>query len=446
MTTGDAKVEEREAWARLLDQALGERASTLEARASALDALQAHNDELRGVNERLVIATLAAQELRDEAQAAQRQQEEFLAMLAHELRNPLAPIRTAVELLDRLDGQPVPKAVLQVVRRQVDQMVRLLDDLLDASRVTHGKVVLQRRAVAVTEFLEQAIETCAVALAGKHQRLELDLQSAPPFIDGDPVRLTQIMSNLLHNAVKYTQEGGHIAVSVRQQGDLAVIRVRDNGIGISPEALPIVFDLFAQDARTLSRAQGGLGIGLTVVSRMVELHGGTVEARSGGRDQGSEFIVTLPCIERAAAPDRVIEIVADPAPGPARILVVEDNIDAGDILAELLRLSGHDVTLARDGEAGLEEFDRTRPQIVLCDIGLPGIDGYEVASRMRARGFVQRPSIIAITGYSSEKASEKAVDAGFDEYVIKPVDPNALLRLVDATLRFEAAHRDPPRG
>ena len=444
MTTGDTEGVEREAWSRLLDQALGERASALEARASALDALQAHNDELLGVNERLVIATLAAQELRDEAQAAQRRQDEFLAMLAHELRNPLAPIRSAVELLDRLDGQPIPKKLLQVVRRQVEQMARLLDDLLDASRVTHGKVILRRRATAVTDFVQQAIETCADAVAVKHQRLRLDLQSAPLFIDGDPLRLTQIMSNLLQNAVKYTQDGGDIAISVRQQGNVAVIRVRDNGIGISPEALPIVFDLFAQDSRTLSRAQGGLGIGLTVVSRMVELHGGTVEALSGGRDQGSEFIVTLPCIERTPAPDPVVEIVADPAPGPARILVVEDNVDAGDILVELLRMSGHDVTLARDGESGLEEFDRTRPQIVLCDIGLPGIDGYEVAARMRARGLVQRPSIIAVTGYGSEKASEKAVDAGFDEYMIKPVDPNALLRLVDATLRFEAARRERP--
>ncbi len=436
MNTRDAELEEREACSRLMDQALGERASALEARASALDAREAHNDELRSVNERLVIATVTAQELRDEAQAARRQQDEFLAMLAHELRNPLAPIRTAVELLDRLDGQSIPKAVLQAVRRQVEQMVRLLDDLLDASRLTHGKVILQRRATAVTEFLQQALETCADALAEKHQRLEVDLPPAPLFIDGDPVRLTQIMSNLLQNAVKYTQDGGDIAVSVRQQGAVAELRVRDNGIGIAPEALPTVFDLFVQDHRNLSRSQGGLGIGLTVVSRMVELHGGTVEALSGGRDQGSEFIVTLPCVERDALPDRIIETVAGRTAGSARILVVEDNVDAGDILAELLRLSGHDVTLARDGEAGLEQFDRTLPQLVLCDIGLPGIDGYEVASRMRARGQALRPSIVAITGYSGAKASERALEAGFDESVIKPVDPEALLRLVDAALRI----------
>jgi signal transduction histidine kinase/CheY-like chemotaxis protein len=457
--TREAASDEREADSRLMDRALGERATALDDRESGLrtrenmawqheDAqrvvditlaeLEAHNRELRDANERLVIATVTAHELREAAQAARRQQDEFLAMLAHELRNPLAPIRTAVELLDRLDGQPIPKAVLQVIRRQVEQMVRLLDDLLDASRVTHGKVTLQRRKTAVTEFLEQALESCSDAIAEKRQGLDIDLPSVPLFIDGDPARLTQIVTNLLQNAVKYTQEGGAIAVSARQRGATVVIRVRDNGIGISPEALPHVFDLFAQDDRALGRAQGGLGVGLTVVSRMVELHGGAVEAHSGGRDQGSEFIVTLPCIEGDAEPDGALETVAIPAPASARILVVEDNIDAGAVLAQLLRLSGHDVTVALDGEAGLEQFDRTLPEVVLCDIGLPGIDGYEVAARMRTRDHVPRPSIIAITGYGGSKASGQAIEAGFDDYVIKPVNTEALLRLI-----AEARHRDP---
>jgi signal transduction histidine kinase/CheY-like chemotaxis protein len=456
---------EREAELRLMDAAFEEHARVLQERASALadreaavqrredqawlreDAhrlvdlaivqLETHNRELLQANEKLVLATLTAQELREEAQLMHRRQDEFLAMLAHELRNPLAPVSTVVELLGRLDGKPVPAAVLGVLRRQVQHMVRLVDDLLDVSRVTQGKVTLQRRPTAVAEFIHQAVETSRDLIAARGQRLTLELEAAPLFVDGDPVRLAQIFSNLLQNAAKYTQEGGEIAVSARRQGEMVELRVRDNGSGISAEALPHIFDLFAQDERELDRVHGGLGIGLTVVRRMAAMHGGTVVAHSKGRGLGSEFTVTLPYIEREHETRSTARAVAALAPASARILLIEDNVDAGQTLADLLRLSGHDVDVALDGQSGLEHFQRFRPQIVLCDIGLPGMDGYEVVAQLRAIERDPKPAVIAVTGYGGSRNAERALAAGFDQYVVKPVDPEALLRIIDSALRVE---------
>ena len=450
---------------RILDQALDLRATALEVRAAGLDEeekqlrrresavwlredaqrlidiavaeLEAHNVELTAANEKLIMATLAAQELREAAQTASRRQDEFLAMLAHELRNPLAPISTAVELLSMLGAKPVPATLLAMIRRQVQHMVRLLDDLLDASRVTEGKVALQVRRVAVAEFIQQAVETTRDLIRTKEQRLALDLPATPLYMSGDPARLVQIVSNLLQNSAKYTPRGGDISISARQDGDKIVLRVRDNGMGISAKALPHVFDLFVQDERALSRAEGGLGIGLTVVRRMVELHGGAVEAHSKGRDQGSEFAVTFPSTGRVEEAEPSATAVAFLAPTPTSILVVEDNVDAGDALAQLLRLSGHDVEVALDGFEGIGRFDESRPRVVLCDIGLPGINGYEVAQRMRTRRHEPRPAIIAITGYGDTQASERAFAAGFDHCVVKPVNPEALLRLIDSALLAE---------
>ena len=405
-----------------------------ETAAEAQAKVEARNSELRQANEHLVIATLAAKELTEAADLAHRRQDEFLAMLAHELRNPLAPIRSAVALLARMNStEPMLPLIREVIQRQVGHMARLLDDLLDVSRVTSGKVTLQRRPTAVGEFVDQAVETCRALIDARHQLLTLDMPATPPFVDGDPVRLAQIVGNLLHNAAKYTQEGGAIALSARRQGETVVIRVSDNGIGISAEALPHIFDLFTQDERSLSRSQGGLGIGLTVVRSMVELHAGTVEARSGGLGQGSAFIVTLPRLEHVVEAASTFASAA-PAPTRARILLIDDNVDAGVILAMLLRLSGHEVAVALDGPSALEAFAEVRPQIVLCDIGLPGMDGYAVAARMRERGPGPMPVMIALTGYGGSKDRERALAAGFDHHLVKPADPEALLRLIDSAM------------
>ncbi len=401
-------------------------------------AVETQNSELRQANEHLILATIEAQELREDAVIARRRQDEFLAMLAHELRNPLGPIRNAVEILARLDdAQPIPRPVLDIIRRQVQQMVRLIDDLLDVSRVTQGKVTLQRRPTEVTEFINRAVEATSELVKERSQQLTLELPAVPLYVDGDAVRLAQVFSNLLQNASKYTQAGGSITLHAERKGESVVIRVIDNGMGISAKALPHVFDLFAQDERAMARSQGGLGIGLTVVRRMVELHGGTVEVSSDGRGQGSEFVVMLPRLEHRGEAEIAPRAVGLMAPVPARVLLIEDKVDAGEILAALLSQSGHKVEVALDGQAGLDLFDRFNPQVVLCDIGLPGLDGYEVAIRMRERRPTRRPAMIALTGYGSAKDHERSMAAGFDHHVVKPANPEVLLRIIDSAMRAE---------
>ena len=451
-------LEEREVLLRSLEAALEARSRAIDARESAVrkreeiasqreDAhhlvdqamtqLAAQNEDLLSANQKLVMATLAAQELREAAQLARRRQDEFLAMLAHELRNPLAPISSVVEVLAKLDGQPIPPKMIEIARRQITHLVRLVDDLLDVSRVTEGKVLLQRRRTEVADFVQQAIETCRSDLVARQHRFTAEFDPESLFVDGDQVRLTQIITNLLQNAARYTPDGGEISVQARRQGDQVEIRVRDNGAGITAEALPHVFDLFVQDERPLSRAEGGLGIGLTVVRRMVEMHGGTVQAFSEGRDRGSEFIVRLPAIQAPGFPKLAPPAAAALAPVAARILIVEDNVDAGNALAELLRLSGHKVEIALDGPSGLKRFEECRPQVVVCDIGLPGLDGYEVVTRMRQSRHDPRPALIALSGYGGPTYADRALQAGFDHHIVKPVNPEEILRLIDAAMRLE---------
>lgn len=400
--------------------------------------VETQNSELRQANEHLILATIEAQELREASLIARRRQDEFLAMLGHELRNPLGPIRNAVEILARLDdAQPIPRPILDIIRRQVQQMVRLLDDLLDVARVTQGKVTLQRRPTEVFEFVNRAVEATSDLIKEQSQQFTLELPALPLYVDGDAVRLAQVVSNLLQNASKYTRAGGSITLRAERAGELVVIRVIDTGMGISAKALPYVFELFAQDERAMARSQGGLGIGLTVVRRMVELHEGTVEVFSGGRDRGSEFVVTLPRLEHRGEAEVVSRAVGLLAPVPARVLLIEDKVDAGEILAELLSQSGHEVEVALDGQTGLDLFDRFNPHVVLCDIGLPGLDGYEVAIRMRERRPTQRPALVALTGYGSAKDHERSLAAGFDDHVVKPANPEALLRIIDSAMRAQ---------
>ncbi len=427
-------VTDRENAARLREDGAGLREAAQRVTDEA-QQLKARNSELRDANEHLILATLAADELTEAAALARRRQDEFLAMLAHELRNPLAPIRGAAALLVRVDStDPMLPLIRKVIQRQVEHMARLIDDLLDVSRVTQGKVTLQRQPTAVTEFVDHAVETCRELIDARHQQLTLDIPVTPLYVDGDPVRLAQIIGNLLHNAAKYTQAGGAITVSVQRHRDTVVIRVTDNGVGIVAELLPHIFEMFTQDDRSLSRTETGLGIGLTVARSMVELHGGTVEARSGGRGQGSEFIVILPCIEHVVERALAKPAGAATAATAARILLIDDNADAGEILAMLLRASGHEVETALDGPRALKFFAQVRPQVVLCDIAMPGMDGYQIAAQMRERCQGPMPVMIALTGYGDSQNRDQALAAGFDHHVVKPADPEALQRLIESAL------------
>lgn len=393
--------------------------------------VEAGSGDLREANEHLVMATLAAERLEEAAQKSRHLQDEFLAMLAHELRNPLAPIRSAVALMARIDTvDPRLATIREVIGRQVEHMARLLDDLLDASRVTSGKVTLQRRTVKVSEFVDQAVEMYRALIDSQQQHLTLDLPVNPIYVDGDPTRLAQIIGNLLHNAAKYTQEGGDLALIAKAEGDKVVIRVTDSGSGISAEILPHIFDLFAQEERSLSRSQGGLGIGLTVVRSMVELHGGTVSARSDGLGAGSEFTVVLPRTKEIEEP--ALQPTPEPAFVSARILLVDDNVDAGVMLSMLLQMSGYEVEVAPDGPRALAAFARQRSQVVVSDIGLPGMNGYELAMRLRqscAAGD-SSPLLIALTGYEGPEDRKRALAAGFDHHLAKPVDFEDLLKLI----------------
>jgi two-component system, sensor histidine kinase len=392
-----------------------------------------HFADLREANQQLVMATLDAQTATETAELEGREKERFLAMLAHELRNPLAPIVNALAIMRRTPpADPTLAWVHDIIKRQVDQLTHLLDELLEVSRLTSGKVVLKRRPIEISESMRHAIEASQPLIRGRHQHLSVHFPPQPLTVDGDPTRLVQIFSNLLHNAAKYTPEGGSIAFSAERQGDAVVLRVTDSGCGIAPEALPHVFEMFTQEHRSLSRAQGGLGIGLAVVRSLAELHGGSVEAKSPGSDGvGSEFIVVLPLVRNLPLGAASIAPVELAAPDPAfRIVVIEDNVDSNESLTAVLTMVGHEVSSAFDGKTGFEMVRETVPQIVLCDIGLPGMSGYEVVERLRETGHVPMPVMIALTGYGQAEDLTRTLAAGFDHHLTKPVDVEALLRLV----------------
>jgi PAS domain S-box-containing protein len=371
--------------------------------------------------------------------AADRRKDEFLAMLAHELRNPLAPIRNAVEIL-KLRGTSDPKLAwpLDVIDRQVDHLTRLVDDLLDVSRITRGRIELKKEVVDLVTVVGRAVEASRPLIDARKQHLEIVLPAETARIEGDVTRLSQVLSNLLHNAAKYTEEGGHLALHAGCEGDEVVVRVRDDGMGIAPDVLPHVFELFTQSERTLDRAQGGLGIGLTVVKRLVEMHGGRVEAASGGTGCGSEFTVRLPAVrttspEYADAGDERPAVIPPPADA-RRILVVDDNVDAAESMALLLGLGGHAVRTAHDGPSGIQAARELAPDVVVLDIGLPGMNGYEVARALREDPRLRAVILIALTGYGTTEDRGRALGAGFDHHLTKPVDPEALDALIKSLL------------
>jgi signal transduction histidine kinase len=368
-----------------------------------------------------------------EVEQADRQKNEFLSMLAHELRNPLAPIRNAVAVL-RLHEEHNHEAswAQDVIDRQVSHLVRLVDDLLDVSRITRGKIRLELEQLDVASIVTSAVETSRPLIEAGAHHLTVELPDEPLWINADQARLSQVLANLLNNAAKYTPSGGSIWLSARREGSDAVFSIRDTGIGIPPEMLAKVFELFTQVDRSLDRSQGGLGIGLTLVQRLVEMHGGVVQATSGGAGVGSEFTVRLPAVavEQAPAYSNGNGQQEATRPSQLRVLVVDDNVDAADSLAMLLRIAGHHVRIAYDGPGGVEAARSFQPQAVVLDLGLPGIDGYEVARRLRMDAQTCDVLLLALSGYGREEDQRRTAEAGFDHHFIKPVDFAALTTLL----------------
>jgi len=397
--------------------------------------------QLRDANENLVIATLNAQTLREEAEAVNRRQNEFLAMLAHELRNPLSPISMAAALIRRTpDASPQLAKLQEVITRQVEHMGRLLDDLLDAARISSGKITLSLDVVPLADVAARAIETVQPRLDERRQLLHVVLPLPDVMVEGDPVRLTQIFTNLLANASKYTRDYGRIGFIARADDDTVVVTVEDNGEGIPADVMPHIFDLFIQGPRSLARSEGGLGVGLNIVRNLIHMHGGQVEADSAGPGKGSRFTVTLPRSRKALHEEGVPAAVSNPAKS-CRILLIEDNLDACDTLKSFLELEGHAVATAHEGNAGLAAALEQPPDVLICDIGLPGMDGLAVIEQLRLSAGGARPFAIALSGYGQAQDRIRAIDAGFDRYLVKPVDPVALSSLIASE---DCQHRKPP--
>ncbi len=382
----------------------------------------------------------ALQRVSNELVDADRHKNEFLATLAHELRNPLAPIRNALAIIRRTTedtGGTIQPAV-EMMERQVAQLVRLVDDLLDVSRISHGHIELRRERIELASVVHHAVEAAQPLLDGMDHDLTVVMPSQSLYVHADASRLAQVVGNLLNNAGKFTDRGGRIALSIEREGKQAVIRVRDNGIGIAPDQVPRIFDMFAQVDTSFERSTAGLGIGLSLVRQLLALHGGTVEARSGGVGRGSEFIVRLPITEPPAqsgageAPRAPLVAIG------GCILVVDDNRDAADSVATLLALAGNDVHTAYDGLEALETAAIVRPDVMLLDIGLPKLNGYQVARRIREQTWGKRIALVALTGWGQDEDRKKSRDAGFDTHLVKPVDPTALLKILNELPRSRA--------
>ncbi|MDQ3298632.1 MAG: ATP-binding protein [Myxococcota bacterium] len=372
-----------------------------------------------------------AERARTDAERANRAKDEFLAILGHELRNPLAPIVSALHLMQmRDDRHPRERSVIE---RQVAHLSRLVDDLLDVSRIVRGKVEIARTRIDLAEIVGKAVEMTGPLFAQRGLRLEVSRVSPNTWVDGDPVRLAQIVSNLLTNSAKFSSDGGRVDVSLIHHDGRHVLSVRDEGDGITAELLPDVFGLFVQGPQTLHRERGGLGLGLAIVKNLVEQHGGSVEAHSDGAGRGATFVVHLPAAP-ALAVQPPVSARSDSSPRSGRILIVDDNVDAGELLAELLRIVGYDVTFRSDGAAALEIVGVTRPDVAVLDIGLPGLDGYELARRLRADASLQPLRLIALTGYGLASDRSRASEAGFDLHLVKPVNATSLINALDQLL------------
>lgn len=361
-----------------------------------------------------------------------RRREEFLAMLAHELRNPLTPIRTGLQVLRVTDSKELLDRTFAMIERQVVNLTRLIDDLLEVSRITRGRIHLQKSIIDIPRVLADVIDARGRMASEKGLKMRLLPDGSESIqVEGDPTRIEQIVDNVLVNAIKFTPAGGDITLRAHRDGDKAIIRVRDSGIGIAPALLDAVFELFAQTGHTLDRTDGGLGIGLTVVKNLAELHGGSVKALSEGAGKGTEIVIELPAVQNAVAHPE-----AEPIPNTAgrsrRVLLVEDNRDSADLLATYLRAKGHTVYVAYDGTAGFNTAFRERPDVIICDIGLPGMDGYELARTLTRAAELQGCKLLAVTGYGEQRDKERGQRAGFQHYIVKPADPAEIARLIVA--------------
>jgi len=373
----------------------------------------------------------------DQLADADRRKDAFLAMLAHELRNPLAPLSNALEILRRkCSAHPELERIQEMMERQLRQLVRLVDDLLEVSRITRGKITLRRQHIDLASVVESAVETSRPLIEAGGHKLTVTLPSTSLVLDADPIRLAQVMANLLNNAAKYTEAGGQIWLSARRERAEAVVSVRDTGVGIAPEMLPHIFDMFTQVDRSTVRSQSGLGIGLALVRSLVMMHGGSVNAASAGLGKGSEFTVRLPLL-RGGQVDKSGEGsgAANVTVGatPIRILVVDDNRDAADSIGMILSMQGHDVKIVYDGPSALEAASVHMPSVVLLDIGMPGMDGLEVARRLRARPELEGTIFIALTGWGKDEDRRQSQEAGFQHHLIKPLEPSILQNIL-ATL------------
>jgi CheY-like chemotaxis protein len=363
-----------------------------------------------------------------------RRKDEFLAMLSHELRSPLAPIANAVHLLGLEQGSesPIQQQARGIIERQMGQLQHLVDDLLEVTRITTGRLQLRRERVAVSDIVTGAVETVRPLFEQRRHELTVSVSPEPMWLSADVARLEQVLANLLTNAAKFTDEGGRVSLTVKAEGNQCVLRVRDSGVGISAELLPHVFDLFIQGERSLDRSQGGLGIGLALVKRLTELHGGTVHA-SSVPGKGSEFTVRLPVVSADTSPPpspSPSPATAPPATRPLRVLVVDDSADTVLSFSMLLKASGHDVRTAFDGPMAVQAALEYLPDVVLLDIGLPELNGYEVASRLRLEPTLANTVLVALTGYGQAADRQKALQAGFHHHLVKPADFGKLERIL----------------
>ncbi|MCA1581769.1 MAG: response regulator [Acidobacteria bacterium] len=397
-----------------------------------------------GTDQPLCFATVArditrARRAAAELERAAKAKDDFLAMLGHELRNPLAPVVSALDIL-RMPGSDLATRdwAIAVMQRQIKHMVRLIDDLLDVSRITHGKISLTRAPLAIRAILDHAVEAAMPLMEERRHRLTVEVEPPSLAVDGDATRLVEVFVNLLNNAARYTPEEGVIEVTAERDGPEILVWVRDNGMGMPPGLVQNAFGLFVQGDRALDRSSGGLGIGLTMVRNLVQLHGGIVEAHSAGLGRGSEFLVRLPAWDgesAEAAGGAAEEKGADRPREPHRVLIVDDSIDLAEGIAALLTDAGHDVRTAYDGTSGLDVAAEFCPDVVLLDVGLPGLNGYEVADRLREIPGVEEARIVAITGYGQESDKAQAKSHGFDDHVVKPVSFEKLQTVIAASRR-----------
>ena len=409
-------------------------------------ALERLNTELE---QRVADRTAALETTATALQEADRRKDEFLAMLAHELRNPLAPIRTAVQLLRLKElGASQRERARDIIDRQVEQLVRLIDDLLDVSRITRGMITLNREPVLIGAVIARAIETARPAIDARRHQLTVELPDELLTIDGDKTRLVQIIGNILQNAAKFTEPGGRIVLEISRDGGQAIISVKDTGIGIPSDVMPRVFELFTRAHAKSMSGEGGLGIGLALVRRLTEMHDGTVTAHSDGSGHGATFIVRLPLLGTVATPvsEQSTERQAIPLLEARRILIADDNHDAAESLATLLELRGHEVKMAHDGAEALAVANRFKPDVVLLDLGMPKMDGYETARQIRRRPWGKRATLIALTGWGQRQDRQRTAKAGFDAHLVKPVTDRDLFHALAASTTAESKVDASPTG